>query len=97
MGKVLKLQVEDVRVHITTRFHVEGSALAGTVQSHVKEFDCRVTVASPEPPEKIANLIRLGENTCFVLQSLLTPVKVNSSTTLNGRPLQVAACTSFSA
>ena len=97
MGKVLKLQIDDVRVHVTTRFHIEGSALAGTMKSRVHEFDCRITVSSPEPPEKIANLIRLGENTCFVLQSLLTPVKVNSSTTLNGRPLQMAACTSFSA
>ena len=75
---------------MTTRFHIEGSALAGTMQSRVYEFDSRVTVVSPEPPEKIANVIRLGESTCFVLQSLLTPVKVNSSATLNGRPLEVA-------
>ena len=90
MGKILKLRVDDVRVHITTRFHIEGSALAGTMQSRVHEFDTRVTVASPEPPEKIANLIRLGERTCFVMQSLVTPVKMNSSATLNGRPLEVA-------
>ena len=96
-GKILKVEIVDIRVHVTTRIHFEASPLAATPQSDALEFDCRVTVASPEPPEKIANLIRLGENTCFVLQSLLTPVKVNSSTTLNGRPLQVAACTSFSA
>ena len=91
MGKILKLQIDDIHAHVTTRFHIEGSALAGTMKSRVHEFDCRVTVASPEPPEKIANLIRLGEDTCFVMQSLLTPVKVNSSTTLNGRPLEVVA------
>ncbi len=91
MGKILKLQIDDIRVHVTTRFHIEGSALAGTMQSRVHEFDSRVTVSSPEPAEKIARLIRLGENTCFVMQSLLTPVKVNSSATLNGRPLEVAA------
>jgi hypothetical protein len=91
LGKIIKLRVDDVRVHVTTRFHIEGSALAGTMQSRVHEFDCRVTVSSPEPPEKIANLIRLGENTCFVLQSLLTPVRVNTSTTLNGRPLEAVA------
>jgi len=79
--------VDDVRVHVTTRFHIEGSALAGTMQSRVHEFDCSVAVSSPEPAESIANLIRLGENTCFVLQSLLNPVRVNTSATLNGRPL----------
>ncbi len=91
MGKILKLQVDDVRVHVTTRFHIEGSALAGTMQSRVHEFDCRVTVSSPEPAEKIAKLIRLGEDTCFVMQSLLNPVKVNSSATLNGRALEATA------
>ncbi len=87
----MELQIDDVRVHVTTRFHIEGSALAGTMQSRVHEFDSRVTVSSREPAEKIAKLIRLGENTCFVMQSLLSPVKVNSSATLNGQPLHVTA------
>ena len=83
--------MEDLRVHVTTRFHIEGSALAGTLQSQALEFDSRVTVTSPEPPEKIARLIRVGENSCYVLQSLLHPVRVNSSATHNGRPLDVSA------
>jgi uncharacterized OsmC-like protein len=84
----LKLRVDDARVHVTTRFHIEGSTLAGTVRSHALEFDCRVSIASPEPAEKIAHLIRVSEQTCFVVQSLVRPVKVNSSATLNGRPLE---------
>lgn len=85
------MKIDDARVHVTTRFHIEGSTLAGTVQSRALEFDCRVTVTSPEPPERIAHLIRVSEQTCFVMQSLVGPVKVNSSTTLNGRPLAVPA------
>ncbi len=81
------MQVEDIRVHVTTRFHIEGSALAGTLRSEARDFDCRIIVKSPEPPEKIARLIRVGENSYYVLQSLLKPVKVNSSVTLNGTPL----------
>jgi hypothetical protein len=88
-GKILKLQLEDIRVHVTTRFHIEGSALAGTLKSQALVFDSRVTVKSPEPPEKIARLIRVGENSCYVLQSLLHPVTVNSSVTLNGHILDV--------
>jgi len=85
----MKLRVDDIRVHVATRFHIEGSVLAGTIRSRPLEFDSRVTVASPEPPEKIAHLIRIGENSCYVLQSLLSPVKINASATLNGRPLTV--------
>lgn len=77
---------------MATRFHIEGSALAGTIRSHPLEFDSRVTVASPEPPEKIAHLVRVGENSCYVMQSLLTPVRVNTTTTLNGQLLDVGAC-----
>jgi hypothetical protein len=84
------LKVDDARVHVTTRFHIEGSTLAGTVQSRALEFDCRVTVASPEPPERIAHLIRVSEQTCFVMQSLVSSVKINASTMLNGQPLKVA-------
>jgi len=80
-----------VQVHVATRFHIEGSALAGTIRSHPLEFDSRVTVTSPEPPEKITHLVRVSENSCYVMQSLLTPVKVNSSATLNGQPLHVGA------
>ena len=76
---------------MATRFHIEGSALAGTIRSHPLEFDSRVTVASPEPPEKIAHLVRVGENSCYVMQSLLAPVRVNTTTTLNGQPLDVGA------
>jgi len=76
---------------VATRFHIEGSALAGTIRSHPLEFDSRVTVASPEPPEKIAHLVRVGENSCYVMQSLLAPVRVNTTTTLNGQPLDVGA------
>lgn len=76
---------------MATRFHIEGSALAGTIRSHPLEFDSRVTVASPEPPEKIAHLVRVGENSCYVMQSLLMPVRVNTTTTLNGQPLDVGA------
>lgn len=87
----MKLKVDDARVHVTTRFHIEGSTLAGTVQSRALEFDCRVTVTSPEPPEKIAHLIRVSEQTCFVMQSLLSPVTINSNTILNGQPLRLPA------
>jgi hypothetical protein len=44
-------------------------------------------VESGEPPEKIRHLIKMGEQTCFTLQSLINPVPVKTSVTLNGEPL----------
>ncbi len=89
LGTMLKVKIDDVKVDITTRFHKEGAVLAGTVQGRPLEFDCRVTVKSPEPSEKIANMIRMADDGCFVLQSLVNPVTVNRSFALNGQELKV--------
>lgn len=72
---------------MTTRFHVEGSALKETIEGRPLEFDVRVAIDSPEPPERIERLLRTAEASCYVLQSLLRPVHVNRSFTLNGAPI----------
>ena len=87
-GIIHKLQIDDVRMYVTTRFHIEGSVLADTLQSKPLEFDSRIEIDSPEPPERIARLLRTAENSCYVMQSLLLPVHVNRSFTLNGRAFQ---------
>jgi len=87
-GTIHKLQIDDVRMQVTTRFHIEGSVLADTLESKPLEFDSRIEVHSPEPPERIARLLLTAENSCYVMQSLVRPVHVNRSFTLNGRPLQ---------
>ena len=84
-GEILKLKLDDVKVKISTRFHIEGSVLRGTIAGGPLDFDCSVHVDSSEPSEKIAHLIRVAENSCYVMQSLLQPVTVNSSMTLNGK------------
>ena len=90
-GKILKVEIVDIRVHVTMRFHFEASPLADTLQSDPQEFDCRVTMKSAEPPERIARLIRIGDKTCYFFQSLIPPAKVNSLATLNGQPLELGA------
>ncbi len=86
---MLKIQLDDVRINITTRFHKEGSVLAGTMQGRPLEFDCRMTVKSSEPSEKVAHMIRMADDGCFVLQSLLNRVTVSRSFALNGQDLKV--------
>lgn len=90
-GRVHKLRIDDVRMRITTRFHIEGSVLADTLQSRPLQFDTRVEIDSPEPPERIASLLRTAENSCYVVQSLLQPVHIHRSFTLNGQAFQSAA------
>lgn len=87
-GTIHKLQIDDIRMSVTTRFHIEGSVLADTLQSRPLEFDSRIEVDSPEPPERIARLLRTAENSCYVMQSLRLPVRVNRSFALNGEAME---------
>ena len=88
-GHMLKMNVEKARMHVTARYKVEGSVLNDTVQAEMVGVETRLELASPEPPEKIARLVRNAERGCFVMQGLLKPVPIASTTLLNGRQLQV--------
>lgn len=88
-GTVLKLRLDSVRMRVTTRFHIEGSIMKGTLGSRPLEFDAQVELDSPESPEALARLVRIAEQSCYVVQSLLRPVQVNRSVVVNGRPLEV--------
>lgn len=87
-GHMLKMKMEKARMHVTARYKVEGSVLNDTVQAEVVGIETRLEVESPEPPDKVARLVRNAEKGCFVMQGLLKPVPVATTTLLNGAPLK---------
>ena len=86
-GTITKLDVKSIRLKQITRFFMKGSALQGTMRGGAIGLESHIEVESSEPPEKIRHLIKMGEQTCFTLQSLIAPVPVKTSVTLNGEPL----------
>jgi hypothetical protein len=66
---------------------MRGSALAGTMRGGALGLETHIAVESDEPPERIRQLIRMGEQTCFTLQALIHPVPVQTHVRLNGRAL----------
>lgn len=86
-GTMTKLDVKSIRLKQITRFFMKGSALQGTMRGGAIGLESQIEVESSEPPEKIRHLIKMGEQTCFTLQSLINPVPVKTSVTLNGEPL----------
>jgi hypothetical protein len=87
-GQVLKLRLDDVRMSVTARFHIEGSILAETLASRPLDFDTRIEIDSPEARETLVRLLRLAEQSCYVMQSLLAPVRVHRSFVVNGEALE---------
>ncbi len=88
-GTIAKLDVKSIRLKQVTRFFMKGSALQGTMRGGALGLESQIEVESSEPPEKIRHLIRMGEQTCFTLQSMINPVPVKTSVTLNGKPLSL--------
>jgi hypothetical protein len=85
---MLKMKVGKARMHVTARYKVEGSVLNDTVEAEVVGVETRLELESPEPPDKVARLVRNAEKGCFVMQGLLKPVPVAATTLLNGALLK---------
>lgn len=66
---------------------MKGSALQGTLRGGSLGLETHIEVESDEPAEKIRHLVKMGEQMCFTLQSLINPVPVKTSVALNGKPL----------
>jgi hypothetical protein len=81
---MMKTQISKARVFIKAKFAREGSVLAETVKAQGVGFETRLEIESDEVPEKVAAVVRNAENGCYVLQSLLNPVPVERTFSLNG-------------
>ena len=84
---MLKVDVGRMRMRVRARYRVTGSVLQDTVQAEMVGAEAVLELESPDAPERVARVIRNAEQSCFVMQALLRPVPVASSTVLNGEPL----------
>jgi hypothetical protein len=86
-GHMLEVTVESMTMRVIARYRVEGSVRNDTVEGRMLGAETVLEVRSPDPPERVARVIRNAERGCFVLQALTRPVPVVSRTVLNGAPL----------
>ena len=86
----MKTKIDKARVSVRAEFKSEGSVLAETVRAEGLGFATKLDVESREPAEKVAAVVRNAENGCYVLQTILRPVPVERSFTLNGNAFDPA-------
>jgi organic hydroperoxide reductase OsmC/OhrA len=86
-GHMLKVTVTRMTMRVQTRFRVTGAVLNDTIDAEMLGAETTLELESPDPPERVAKVIRNAERGCFVMQALLRPVPVTGQTLLNGRPL----------
>jgi len=86
---MLKLELKSVKARVRGRFYGSGSIQAETVDTGCEGIETELTIVSDEDPEKIAKLVRVSEDGCFVIQSLRSPTPVSMSVRLNGNEINV--------
>ncbi len=81
---MMKTKISKARVFVKARFKSEGSVLAETVKAMGVGFETRLELESEEPAERVAAVVRNAENGCYVMQTILHPVPIERTFTLNG-------------
>jgi hypothetical protein len=86
-GHMLKITVTKMTMRVRADFRVTGSVLNDTIAGAMVGAATTLELESPDPPERVAKVVRNAERGCFVMQALLQPVAVQAQTRLNGEPL----------
>jgi hypothetical protein len=68
-------------------FYTKGSIREGTVENGCLGLEMHIDVSSDEPPERIRELIRMGERMCYTIQSLSDEMVFRTRARLNGEEL----------
>ena len=87
LSEQTKLTFRKATVSQTTRFLRGGSVLKGDIYGAPGGIDTNIDVDSDEPPETVAHIVKMAEQSCFAIQSMMQNTPVTASATLNGQPL----------
>jgi hypothetical protein len=69
--------------------HSEGSVHKGTYASFADAFRIHLSVESPEPPEVVAHIIQLAQQSCYAEALVQTPLEIAHTYTVNGESFQL--------
>jgi hypothetical protein len=86
VARALHIEPQSVLIKVTARYYREGSVLAGNATTVCDAIKTELTLDSDEPPERVAQLVKMAEATCFTLGALRNPAPVALEATVNGRP-----------
>jgi hypothetical protein len=86
VARALHIEPKNVRIKITARYSREGSVIAGNAQTRCESIKTELSLDSDEPPDRVAQLIKMAEATCFTLAALRNTAPVALEAAVNGQP-----------
>jgi hypothetical protein len=85
VARALHIELKNVRITIMARYSREGSVIAGTARTLCDAIKTELSLDSDEAPERVAQLIKMAEATCFTLTALRNPSPVALEARVNGQ------------
>ena len=86
VARALHIEPQNVHITITARFSREGSVIVGNASTTCDVIKTELSLDSDEPPERVAQLIKMAEATCFTLTALRNSAPVALEAMVNGQP-----------
>ena len=86
-ASIKKLEISKMRLSQETRFAMEGSVAKGSLSGRGVEVVTQLDIESEESSEAIQRMIEVGEQSCFVHQSVIQTVPTRIEAKHNGSPL----------
>ena len=83
--------MRELRLEQITRFFMKGAVRDGSLHGGAKGLETHVHIESDEPPDRIRELVRMAEQTCFTLGAWTEAVPASTTVTLNGATLELEA------
>lgn len=89
VARTLKVSYSNPRIRVTAQYARDGSIIAGTIRSWCESIRTELDLDSDEPAERVAQLIRLAEASCFTLGTVSGSIPTELVATVNGQPIEV--------
>lgn len=88
---MMKMTVQNVRIKVTAQYRRGGSILAGTAKAGCDWVRTELQLEADEPEERVAQLIRMAEASCFAMGAVRDPTPCELVATMNGKRLELPA------
>lgn len=89
VARALHIEPKNVRIKITARYSRQGSVIAGDAHTRCDSIKTELSLDSDETPERVAQLIKMAEATCFTLAALRNAAPVALAAAVNGQPFDL--------
>ena len=80
------LQVDKIKVEQRTRFRTDFEKAEDT-DGTCDGVETHVVIESPEPRDKIENLVKISEKTCMAVQTIINSTPLSTHIHLNGEKI----------